>query len=258
VPQLEDVTAASGITFTHTSDPSKRYIVESMSGGVVLIDYDRDGWPDIFFTNAPTVDMAIKGKKSLGVLYHNNHDGTFTDVTAKSGLATSCFGMGGAVGDYNNDGWPDIYETCLGGNVFYRNNGDGTFTNVTAKAGVAEGRWSTGASFGDYDGDGYVDLVVVNYVDFHLDDLPGFGSAPFCKYRGIDVQCGPRGLRGAGDSLFHNNGDGTFTDVSKGAGVSDSPGYYGLGVVWADFKNIYTKTWATENSRILALSQEQQ
>jgi hypothetical protein len=237
VPQLEDVTAASGITFTHTSDPSKRYIVESMSGGVVLIDYDRDGWPDIFFTNAPTVDMAIKGKKSLGVLYHNNHDGTFTDVTAKSGLATPCFGMGGAVGDYNNDGWPDIYETCLGGNVLYRNNGDGTFTDVTAKAGVADGRWSTGASFGDYDGDGYVDLMVVNYVDFHLNDLPGFGSAPFCKYRGIDVQCGPRGLRGAGDSLFHNNGDGTFTDVSKAAGVNDPPGYYGLGAVWADFNN---------------------
>jgi enediyne biosynthesis protein E4 len=237
VPQLEDVTAASGITFTHTSDPSKRYIVESMSGGVILIDYDRDGWPDIFFTNAPTVDMAIKGKKSLGVLYHNNHDGTFTDVSAKSGLTSPCFGMGGAVGDYNNDGWPDIYETCLGGNVLYRNNGDGTFTDVTAKAGVMDGRWSTGASFGDYDGDGYVDLMVVNYVDFHLDDLPGFGSAPFCKYRGIDVQCGPRGLRGAGDSLFHNNGNGTFTDVSKAAGVNDPPGYYGLGAVWADFNN---------------------
>ena len=237
VPQLEDVTAASGITFTHTSDPSKRYIVESMSGGVVLIDYDRDGWPDIYFTNAPTVEMATKGAKSLGVLYHNNHDGTFTDVTAKSGLATSCFGMGGAVGDYNNDGWPDLYETCLGGNVLYRNNGDGTFTDVTAKAGVADGRWSTGAAFGDYDGDGFVDLMVVNYVDFHLDDLPGFGSAPFCKYRGIDVQCGPRGLRGAGDSLFHNNGDGTFTDVSKTAGVNDATGYYGLGVVWADFNN---------------------
>jgi enediyne biosynthesis protein E4 len=237
VPQLEDVTAASGITFTHTSDPSKRYIVESMSGGVVLIDYDRDGWPDIYFTNAPTVEMATKGAKSLGVLYHNNHDGTFTDATAKSGLATSCFGMGGAVGDYNNDGWPDLYETCLGGNVLYRNNGDGTFTDVTAKAGVADGRWSTGAAFGDYDGDGFVDLMVVNYVDFHLDDLPGFGSAPFCKYRGIDVQCGPRGLRGAGDSLFHNNGDGTFTDVSKTAGVNDATGYYGLGVVWADFNN---------------------
>lgn len=237
IPQLEDVTAASGITFTHTSDPSKRYIVESMSGGVVLIDYDRDGWPDIYFTNAPTVEMATKGEKSLGVLYHNNHDGTFTDVTLKSRLTTPCFGMGGAVGDYNNDGWPDIYQTCLGGNVLYRNNGDGTFTDVTAKAGVADGRWSTGAAFGDYDGDGYVDLMVANYVDFHLDDLPGFGKVPFCKYRGIDVQCGPRGLRGAGDSLFHNNGDGTFADVSKSAGVSDSSGFYGLGVIWADFNN---------------------
>jgi hypothetical protein len=237
VPQLEDITSTTGITFKHTSDPAKRYIVESMSGGVILLDYDRDGWPDIYFTNAPTVEMAVKGTKSLGVLYHNNHDGTFTDVTAKSGLSTRCFAMGGAVGDYNNDGWPDLYVTCLGGNILYRNNGDGTFTDVTAKAGVADGRWSTGASFGDYDGDGFVDLMVVNYVDFHLDDLPGFGSAPFCKYRGIDVQCGPRGLRGAGDSLFHNNGDGTFTEVSKAAGVNDPDGYYGLGVIWADFNN---------------------
>ena len=237
VPQLEDITSAAGITFRHTSDPSKRYIVESMSGGVVLIDYDRDGWPDIYFTNAPTVATAIKGEKSLGALYHNNHDGTFTDVTAKAGLSTRCFAMGGAVGDYDNDGWPDLYVTCLGGNVLYRNNGDGTFSDVTAKAGVTDGRWSTGASFGDYDGDGFVDLMVTNYVDFHLDDLPGFGSAPFCKYRGIDVQCGPRGLRGAGDALFHNNGDGTFTDVSKAAGVSDPNGYYGLDVIWADFNN---------------------
>ncbi len=237
VPQLEDVTQSAGITFKHTSDPSKKYIVESMSGGVILIDYDRDGWPDIYFTNAPTVQMAIKGEKSLGVLYHNNHDGTFTDVTAKSGLNSKCFAMGGAVGDYNNDGWPDLYLTCFGGNTLYRNNGDGTFTDVTAKAGVADGRWSTGAAFGDYDGDGFVDLMVTNYVDFHLDDMPGFGSATFCKYRGIDVQCGPRGLRGAGDALFHNNGDGTFTNVSKVAGVDDPDGYYGLGVLWADFNN---------------------
>jgi hypothetical protein len=237
VPQLEDITASTGITFRHTSDPAKRYIVESMSGGVVLLDYDQDGWPDIYFTNAPTVDMAVKGTKRLGVLYRNNHDGTFTDVTAKAGLSTACFAMGGAIGDYNNDGWPDLYVTCLGGNILYRNNGDGTFTDVTAKAGVADGRWSTGAAFGDYDGDGFVDLMVTNYVDFHLDDLPGFGSAPFCKYRGMDVQCGPRGLRGAGDSLFHNNGDGTFTEVSKAAGVDDPNGYYGLGVVWADFNN---------------------
>jgi enediyne biosynthesis protein E4 len=237
VPQLEDITSTTGITFKHTSDPAKKYIVESMSGGVILFDFDRDGWPDIYFTNAPTVEMAVKGTKSLGVLYRNNHDGTFTDVTAKSGLSTSCFAMGGAVGDYNNDGWPDLYITCLGGNILYRNNGDGTFSDVTAKAGVADGRWSTGAAFGDYDGDGFADLMVTNYVDFHLDDLPGFGSAPFCKYRGIDVQCGPRGLRGAGDSLFHNNGDGTFTEVSKAAGVNDPNGYYGLGVIWADFNN---------------------
>jgi hypothetical protein len=237
VPQLEDITAKSGITFQHTADPSKKYIVESMSGGVVLLDYDRDGWLDIYFTNAPTVAMAIKGETSKGALYRNNHDGTFTDVTAKAGLSTACFAMGGAVGDYNNDGWPDLYVTCLGGNILYKNNGDGTFSDVTAKAGVADGRWSAGAAFGDYDGDGFVDLMVSNYVDFHLNDLPGFGTAPNCKYRGLDVQCGPRGLKGAGDALFHNNGDGTFTDVSKSAGVSDPNGYYGMGVIWADFNN---------------------
>ena len=237
VPQLEDITAKTGITFRHTADPAKKYIVESMSGGVILFDYDRDGWLDIYFTNAPTVEMAVKGQKARGALYHNNHDGTFSDVTEKAGLASPCFAMGGAVGDYDNDGWPDLYVTCLGGNVLYHNNGDGTFTDVTAKAGVADGRWSTGAAFGDYDGDGFVDLMVANYVDFHLNDLPRFGSSPNCKYRGIDVQCGPRGLKGAGDSLFHNNGDGTFSDVSKSAGVSDPNGYYGMGVIWADFNN---------------------
>ncbi len=237
IPQLEDITAKAGITFTHSSDPAKKYIVESMSGGVIVFDYDRDGWPDIYFTNAPSVEMAIKGQKSRGALYHNNHDGTFTDVTDKAGIATPCFAMGGAVGDIDNDGWPDLYITCLGGNVLYRNNGDGTFTDITAKAGVADGRWSTGAAFGDYDGDGYVDLMVTNYVDFHLNDLPGFGKSPNCKYRGLDVQCGPRGLKGAGDALFHNNKDGTFTDVSKSAGVDDPNGYYGLGVLWADFNN---------------------
>ena len=235
VPQFEDVTAKAGIHFNHQSAPEKKYIVESMSGGVIVIDYDRDGWPDLYFTNAPTVDQAIKGEKAAGVLYHNNHDGTFTDVTAKSGIATPCFAMGGAVGDYNNDGWPDLYITCLGANVLYRNNGDGTFTDVTAKAGVGDSRWSTGAAFADYDGDGFVDLMVSNYVDFKLNDLPKFGSSPTCRFRGIDVQCGPRGLRGAGDSLYHNNGDGTFTDVSNPAHVEDKSGYYGLGVVWSDF-----------------------
>jgi enediyne biosynthesis protein E4 len=237
VPQLEDITAQTGIHFSHVTSPDKKYIVESMSGGVLLIDYDRDGWPDIYFTNAPTVAMALKHEKARGALYHNNHDGTFTDVTDKAGIATPCFANGGAVGDYNNDGWPDLYITCLGGNVLYRNNGDGTFTDVTAKAGVADGRNSTGAAFGDFDNDGFLDLMVTNYVDFRLDDLPTFGKLPICTYRGLDVQCGPRGLKGAGDSLFHNNGDGTFTDVSKKAGVDDPHGYYGLGLAWVDFNN---------------------
>jgi enediyne biosynthesis protein E4 len=237
VPQLEDVTQKTGVRFKHIASTFAKYIPESMSGGVILFDYDRDGWLDIYFTNAPTVDMAVKGEMARGALYHNNHDGTFTDVTDKAGIAMPCFAMGGAVGDYNNDGWPDLYVTCLGGNVLYRNNGDGTFTDVTAKAGVADGRWSTGAAFGDYDGDGFVDLMVTNYVDFHLNDLPGFGKEANCRYRGIDIQCGPRGLKGAGDSLFHNNGDGTFTNVSKSAGVEDAPGYYGMSVIWADFNN---------------------
>lgn len=237
VPQLTDIVAKAGIKFTHTAAPEKKYIVESMSGGVLLLDYDRDGWLDIYFTNAPTVDMALKGEKARSALYRNNGDGTFTDVTAKSGVGYPGFAMGGAVGDYNSDGWPDIYVTCLGGNVLYRNNGDGTFSDVTKTAGVGDGRWSAGAAFGDYNGDGFQDLIVTNYVDFKLNDLPGFGGLPTCKYRGIDVQCGPRGLKGAGDSLFRNNGDGTFTEVSKIVGTNDPAGYYGMQAVWSDFGN---------------------
>jgi enediyne biosynthesis protein E4 len=237
IPIFEEVTQKAGIHFTHSSAPQARYIIESMSGGVLLLDYDRDGWPDIYFSNAPTVDGLKKGETAIGALYHNNHDGSFTDVTHKAGLDKPCFGMGGAVGDFNNDGWPDLYLTCHGGNILYRNNGDGTFTDVTKTAGVADGRWSTGASFGDYDGDGFVDLMVTNYVEFDMQNLPVFGSGVTCKYMGVDVQCGPRGLKGQGDSLFHNNGDGTFTDVSKAAGVDDSYGFYGLSVVWVDFNN---------------------
>ena len=225
IPQFADVTARSGIHFQHLSAPEKKYIVESMSGGVLVIDYDRDGWPDLYFPNAPTVDMALKGQRARSALYHNNHDGTFTDVTEKAGVAFPGFAMGGAVGDYNNDGWPDIYVTALGSNTLYRNNGDGTFTDVARQAGVAAGHWSTGAAFADYDGDGFADLAVTGYVDFSLTDLPAFGSAVTCKYRGLAVQCGPRGLKGGGDFLFHNNGDGTFTDVSIKSGVNDARGY---------------------------------
>jgi len=237
IPQLEDVTKKAGIHFSHVASPEARYIPESMGGGVLLLDYDRDGWVDIYFSNSPTMAMAQKGETAGGSLYHNNHDGTFTDVTEKAGLRTPCFGMGGAVGDYDNDGWPDIYLTCLGGNVLYHNNGDGTFTDVTSKAGVRDGRWATGAAFGDYDGDGFVDLFVTNYVDLDLKQLPVFGSGPTCRYMGIDVQCGPRGLKPATNLLFHNNGDGTFTDVTKSAGLVDQYGAYGLTALWADFNN---------------------
>jgi len=237
IPQLEDITRTAGVQFSHSSAPEARYIIESMSGGVLLVDYDLDGWPDIFFTNAPTVDGFLKGQTAHGVLYRNNHDGTFTDVTAKAGVGKPCFGMGGAVGDINNDGWPDLYLTCYGGNILYRNNGDGTFTDITKTAGVADGRWSTGASFGDYDGDGFLDLMVTNYVEFDMQHPPVFGKGSTCKYMGIDVQCGPRGLKGQGDSLFHNNGDGTFTDVSKKTGLDDAYNFYGLSNVWVDFNN---------------------
>jgi len=229
-----DVTAAAGIKFKHFSAPEKKYIVESMSGGVALFDYDNDGWLDIYFTNSLTVDTANDPKSARSALYHNERDGTFTDVTEKSGMAYPGWAMGVATGDYDGDGWVDVYVTCLGPNHLYHNNGDGTFTDVTKKAGVDDPRWSAGAAFGDYDNDGDLDLFVTNYVDFQLKDLPEFGKGKFCQFRGVPVQCGPRGLPGAGDSLFRNNGDGTFTDVSKPAGVSDPDGRFGMSALWSD------------------------
>src|SRR5579864_7147889 len=168
VPQFENITAKTGITFKHVSSPDKKFIVESMSAGVLLLDYDQDGWLDIYFTNAPTVEMARHGEKARSALYHNNHDGTFTDVTDKAGVAYPCWAMGGAVADFNNDGWPDVLVTCEEGVVLYRNNGDGTFTDVTKAAHLTDPRWSTGAAFADYDGDGFVDLFVSRYVEFDL------------------------------------------------------------------------------------------
>jgi len=144
-PELVDITASTGITFEHLSSPEQKYIIESMSGGVALIDYDRDGWTDIYFTNAQSVEMALHGKKARSALYRNNHDGTFTDVTDKSGVGYPCSAQGAVVGDYNNDGFPDLLVTCFGGVVLYRNNGDGTFTDVTRSAGLGgDTLWATG------------------------------------------------------------------------------------------------------------------
>jgi enediyne biosynthesis protein E4 len=234
-PTLVDITASTGIAFEHLSSPEQKYIVESMSGGVALIDYDRDGWPDVYFTNAQSVEMTLSGKKARSALYRNNHDGTFTDVTDKAGVGFPCSAQGVAVGDYNNDNWPDMLVTCFGGLVLYRNNGNGTFTDATRSAGVGvDDGWATGAAFGDFDGDGWADLFVSHYVDFHLANMAAFGSKETCRYLGISVQCGPRGLRGAPDNLYHNNANGTFTEVSKKAGVADDDRRYGLTSLWAD------------------------
>jgi len=230
-----DITTPAGISFKHVASPEKRYIVESMSGGLALFDYDNDGDLDIYFVNSLTVDLVKSKAKTKSDLYRNDGDGKFTDVSVKAGVSDIGWGMGVAVGDYNNDGFEDLYVTCLGPNHLLKNNGNGTYTDDTDKAGVSDPRWSTGASFVDYDHDGNLDLFVSNYVDFDINNLPEFGQGRTCQYKSIPVQCGPRGLRGAGDTLYRNNGNGTFTDVSKKAGVMDQNGFYGLGVISSDF-----------------------
>jgi enediyne biosynthesis protein E4 len=235
-PELVDITGLTGINFEHVSSPEQKFIVESMSGGVALIDYNRDGLPDIYFTNAQSTEMALHGLKARSALYRNNGDGTFTDVTEKAGVGYPCWAMGAVVGDYNNDSWPDLLVTCFGGVVLYRNNGDGTFSNATREAGLANDKmWATGATFGDYDNDGFDDLFIAHYVDVDLNHMAALGSSDICKYLGIDVQCGPIGMKGSPDTLYHNNRDGTFTDVSKKTGVADEEHRYGLTAIWTDF-----------------------
>ena len=238
---FQDVAKEAGLTSWHhtAGTPEKRLILEAKGPGVCLLDYDNDGWLDIYLVNGSTYD-ALAGKTTPphAALFHNNHDGTFTDVTEKAGVANDRWGYGCAVGDYGNDGWPDLYVTNYGKNRLYHNNHDGTFTDVGETAGVTVGTWSAGATFGDYDGDGRLDLFVDGYAQIDLSNPPYSGSKAvnfaFCQYRGVQVMCGPRGLKGEHDHLFHNNGDGTFTDVSKKLGVDDPNGYYGLGALFVD------------------------
>lgn len=231
-----DVTRAAGIDFRlDCGSREKLYILETQCGGASAFDFDKDGWMDILLVDGSSVEDYRAGKCHPPRLYRNRHDGTFADVSAKSGLNFCGWSYGVAIGDYDNDGWPDVYITGYLKSALYRNNHDGTFIDVTAKAGVAnEGRWGTSAAFGDYDNDGHLDLFIANYVDVDINDLPKFGDGPFCQYRGIPVNCGPRGLKGSRDRLYHNTGDGTFADVTEKLEI-DPGSYYGLGVLWLDY-----------------------
>jgi hypothetical protein len=214
------------------------YLLETTGCGVAFFDYDHDGWLDIFFVNGTRLEGFPKGQEPTNRLYRNNRDGTFTDVTEQAGLARSGWGQGVCVGDYDNDGYDDLFVTYYGQNVLYHNNGDGTFTDVTAKAGLsfAETRWSTGCAFLDYDRDGHLDLFVANYCGGDLSTWPLPEMGP-CLYKGAVVACGPPGLPGSKNILYRNNGDGTFSDVSQKAGILEATGTYGLGVAVADFDN---------------------
>jgi hypothetical protein len=215
-----------------------KYLLETTGCGIAFYDYDNDGWLDIFIVNGWRLEGFPAASEPTSHLFRNNRDGTFTDVTAKSGLAHSGWGQGVCVGDYDNDGWDDLFVTYFGKNVLYHNNGDGTFSDVSQKAGVAgKGtRWNTGCAFVDYDRDGRLDLFVANYIDMDLATAPVPESGP-CLYKGVMVACGPPGLQGGKNILYHNNGDGTFADVSAAAGIFRANGTYGLGVLTADFDN---------------------
>jgi len=238
---FKDISKESGLaTWTHTmGNADKQLILDADGSGVGLIDYDNDGWLDIYIVNGSTFD-ALDGKTTSphAALFHNNHDGTFTDVAAQAGVTNDRWGYGVAIGDFDNDGWPDIAVTNWGKNRLYHNNHDGTFTDVAEKAGIELGNWSSGVTWGDYDGDGKLDLFIAGYIHFDRNNLPYSGNKVVgyaqCLFRGVVGMCGPRGLEGEPDHLFHNNGDGTFTDVSVKAGVNDPGKYYGFTSVFVD------------------------
>ncbi|HEY6266159.1 MAG TPA: CRTAC1 family protein [Candidatus Acidoferrum sp.] len=215
-----------------------KYLLETTGCGVAFYDYDNDDWLDIFLVNGWRLEGFPAGQEPTCHLFKNNRDGTFTDVTAKAGLLHSGWGQGVCVGDYDNDGFDDLFVTYFGKNVLYRNNGNGTFTDVSEKAGVSGNgkRWNTGCAFVDYDRDGHLDLFVANYIDLDLKTAPVPESGP-CLYKGVMVACGPPGLAGGKNILYHNNGDGTFTDVSEKSGILKANGTYGLGVLTADLDN---------------------
>ena len=252
-----DVTAAAGLLQARNvsgSPANKQFLLEEMGGGVAFYDYDHDGWLDIFLVNGSSLDPKVRDSQPASYLFHNNRDGTFTDVTKKAGLTHSGWGQACCVGDYDNDGFDDLFVTYWGQNVLYRNNGDGTFTNVSEKAGVAGSGtcWGAGCCFLDYDRDGHLDLFVASYVNFDPAKAPRPGQSAYCRYNDIPVPCGPQGFAGGTNILYRNRGDGTFADVSESSGVSrprgpgtmvfvgsnwQATGSYGMGAASADFDN---------------------
>ena len=226
-----DMTAAAGLQFHHVDGRSgQRYFLETVGSGAAFFDYDEDGWIDIYFVNGADLPGFHSSQSPTNKLYRNNGDGTFRDVTEQAGVGDTGYGGGCAVGDYNNDGNLDLYVTNFGANVLYRNNGDSTFTDVTDSAGVGDPRWSLGCAFADYDNNGFVDLYVANYIDFH------FNTHINCTQKGVSTYCPPESFEGTPDTLYRNNGDGTFTDVTSIAGVYNEDGK-GMGVVFGDYDN---------------------
>ena len=246
--QFVDVTQEAGIHWKHVDGRSgQKYFMETLGSGTAFFDYDADGDPDLYFVNGAPLPGYVSQEIPTNCLYRNNGDGTFTDVTEKAGVGDTGYGHGCAVGDYNNDGQLDLYVTNYGTNRLYRNNGDGTFAEVAESVGVTEPRWSTSCAFADYDRDGNLDLYVVNYIVFDINENPWCGL----REKGIRAYCEPDNFIAQSDTLYRNNGDGTFTDVTKTAGIYNTTGK-GLGVVWADYNNdgaadIYVANDSTEN-----------
>ena len=238
IANFTDVAEKAGLTMTTVfgGTDTKKYIIETTGTGVAIFDYDNDGWPDIFLVNGTTLEGFPSGTAPTNHLYRNNHDGTFTDVTAKAGLTATGWGQGVCVGDYDNDGWEDLYVTYYGKNRLYHNQ-SGVFTEVAEGSGVAgTGKaWGTGCAFVDYDRDGLLDLMVANYVDFDVSTAPAPGERASCVWKGVPVMCGPRGLPGAQNILYHNLGDGKFEDVTSKAKIDQTSGHYGFSVSTLDY-----------------------
>jgi len=232
-----DIASQAGLTepVIYGGVDTKKYILETNGCGAAFFDYDNDGWLDIFLPGGSRLAGVPAGTSNR--LYKNNRDGTFTDVTRSSGLERLVWASGVCVGDYNNDGFDDLFLSCWGQNILYRNNGDGTFTDVTREAGLLsrDPRWGAGCTFVDYDRDGYLDVFVSNYLEFDLKTAPLPGAGENCTWKGIAVNCGPKGLPAGRNLLYHNNGDGTFTDVSEKSGIAAVTGRYAMTAVAADF-----------------------